>query len=39
MQGLLSGLKYMTEKKIMHRDLKPENIMFRYSNLTAPNTY
>lgn len=39
MKGLLQGIKCMGEKMIMHRDLKPENIMFRYQNLTTPETY
>lgn len=29
MLGLLKGIEYLSEKRIMHRDLKPENIMLR----------
>lgn len=29
MQGLLRGLKYMSEKGVSHRDLKPANIMLK----------
>lgn len=29
MQGLLRGLKYMSEEGVAHRDLKPANIMFK----------
>jgi serine/threonine protein kinase len=29
MYGLIRGLKYLHEKRIMHRDLKPENILMR----------
>ncbi len=32
MKGLLEGLEYMHEKRIMHRDLKPENIILRDEN-------
>jgi calcium-dependent protein kinase len=32
MKGLLEGLEYMHERKIMHRDLKPENIILRDEN-------
>ena len=34
MEGLLKGLRCLSEHKIMHRDLKPENIMLR--SLQAP---
>lgn len=32
MKGLLEGLEYMHDKRIMHRDLKPENIILREEN-------
>lgn len=33
LQGLLTGIKCLHDKKIMHRDLKPENIVFRTEKL------
>jgi calcium-dependent protein kinase len=27
-KGLLAGISYCSENKVMHRDLKPENLLF-----------
>jgi serine/threonine protein kinase len=32
MKGIISGLDFMHNLKIVHRDIKPENIMFQYKD-------
>lgn len=29
LRGLLEGIAYMHDHKVMHRDLKPENVLFK----------
>jgi calcium/calmodulin-dependent protein kinase I len=36
MYGMLQGLEFLHEERIMHRDLKPDNIILRNSNTVDP---
>lgn len=35
-RGIISGLKYLHNRRIIHRDLKPENVMFSSSSFVLP---